>query len=175
MVDINLLPSDLTPKKAIIKVSKTVKKVSIIGYSAIIVLALIFGGAYILLFNQITKTERSQSDLKNTISSLEQTEQRLILVKDRLAKVDQVMKKPSANLEVDNLEILKSLFPEGFSISEAEITNKGNEMKFRVPSSKALVEFLANLFSSGTYRNIVMMEFEYRKSTGYLLTLKLVS
>lgn len=175
MVDINLLPSDLTPKKEIIKVSKKVKKVSIIGYSAIIVIALVFGGTYFFLFNQIRKTENKQSELKNTITSLEQTEQRLILVKDRLQKVDQVMSKPSANTEVDNLELLTSLFPEGFSITEAELSDKGSEVKFRIPSSKSLVEFLASLFSSGTYRNIVMMEFEYRVSSGYLLTLKLVS
>lgn len=172
MHGINLLPADLTPKKSILKLSSAAKKISIVGYSLVLISAVVFVGIFFMLSRQIQTSLSNQARLKSTISSLEQTEQRLILVKDRLEKVDKVLGSKSANQEIEFFDDLLSMFPEGVSLDEANLSAEGTKITLKMQKSSSLVEFLATLLSSGTYSHIELESFAYNSQTGYKVVLK---
>ena len=98
MANINLLPTELKPKGQILKASKLLKKVSLVALLVFIVFAVLVFGSLIFLSTSIKSSQSNQEDLKSKVKALEQTEQRLVLVKDRLKKIAKVFSRITRNL-----------------------------------------------------------------------------
>lgn len=173
MTTFNLLPKGLRPKESLIKLSSSLKKTSLIGYIALVILALAFIGGFLVLSNQFNSVTESQVNLKTRIETLEVTEQRLVLIKDRLAKVDQVLEVDSSSTNIENLEKFMAIFPEGAVLIESSITPARADVSVTIISSKVLAEFLASLLASGIYSKVILGSLSFNPDAGYgvLLTL----
>ena len=94
-IKINLLPTDLGPASAASKLAKNINKITL----AIGILFLVMGaaGAGILIFRsiEIRSLTTKQDQLKANIKSLEATEQKLFLLKDRTQKIKTIFLKPN--------------------------------------------------------------------------------
>lgn len=172
---INLLPPDLTPKEGILKLSNALKKVSILGYAALSITILLLVGAFFILSRQIDESASTQKRLKDTVTSLKQTEQRLILVKDRLEKAGRVLGFKTGSDEIEGFEQLVLMFPEGVAISEVDLNTNSIKVNLLAQSSSSLAEFLARLLASGLYNRIVLTDLGFNQKAGYELVLNLIS
>jgi len=170
---INLLPTDLSKKSPLGKLQRNIKQITTVATSIFIVI-LIFVGVYLLILSsQITRSKSNQESLKASLAALEQTEQGIILVKDRLKNISSVLALSTANKGVENLNILNSAIPNGAILSEADILTEKTEVTYQVQLSSDLVGLIETISSTDFYKKILLKSFSYNPKTGYLVSLEL--
>ncbi len=174
MPAINLLPKDLTPREGVLKTATVLRKVLIIGFIGLIVLIVSLIAVFFILSGRFDRSIERQNDLKKQISALEQTEVRLVLVKDRLAKAKEVLALDSAEPETESLDSLINIIPDGVGISLVSLKSNSSELTMEAQNSSSLAEFLAKLISSGIYKKIDLMSIEFNDVKGYEMVFKLI-
>lgn len=166
---INLLSGDLVAKEPVQKLASTLKTVAYIGYAVLIVALLSIGAYFFLLRSQINASETNQNNLKTSIQSFQDSEQSLVLVKDRLKKADVVFGEQTSTKAISNFEQMVTGVPADARMTEGEITADKTSATFLVTSSSSLVQLVANLISKGLYKNIQLKSFGYTPTSGYLI------
>ena len=86
MPDVNLLPTQLPQDRGKLKIAENLKKISLVT-GILFAMASVLGIILIIFLSSEVRTSLTrQQDLKQKISALEATEQRLFLIKDRIDK-----------------------------------------------------------------------------------------
>ena len=170
---INLLPKGLAKESSSVKLAESVKKISQAGL-ILFILFLIAGIAYLFfLSSQVSSSSTLQDQLKVSIRSLEDTEQRVVLVKDRAEKSASVLDEPSASLSVISFETFSSNLPVGANLVESKITGEKTDATFLTRSSSDLVQLMAAITLSDFYERVELESFGFTPAAGYLITLNL--
>ena len=173
MPAINLLPKDLTPKEGVVKVADLIKKIVTIGFTGLIVSLIVLIASYFYINEKIKEAQKRQENIKIEISALEQTEVRLVLVKDRLQKAETILALDTAKEEINKLDLLFDLLPSGAEINETDVSLNGTTLIIHTDNSAILSEFLAKIVSSGIYSGIGLHSLQYNQFTGFILELML--
>lgn len=169
MPAINLLPTDLSPKSSIAKAAQIIKNTSIVGLVLVVVSAIGVIAFLTTTSFQIRNSKTEQDQLKAGIKSLEQTEQRLVLTKDRLKYAEEILGKEAAVPALKDLNLLISSLPEEVNIRETQITATKTELSLIAKNSTALTQVLASLVVTDYYEKIVLTSFAFNISTGYVV------
>jgi hypothetical protein len=172
MAGINLLPIDLSPNRGSVKTSTSLKK-GIVILSGIFVLVVLLGIIFIVfLTSELNNSIAKQKNFTQNIKSLEGTEQKLFLIKDRIGKIKLAQNSKDADSLFNPLSHLLSNLPNGVSISTVEVDP--TKTKFAVNSTNSLdaASFLNTLVTSGTYKKLILTGFSYTPETGYAITLE---
>jgi len=172
MPAINLLPTDLSPKSSIAKASQIIKNASIVGLVLVIISAAGIIAFLIITSFQIRNSNTHQDQLKAGIKSLEQTEQRLVLTKDRLKYAEEVLGKETAVGAIEDLSLLASGLPEEANIRETQISATKTELSLIVGNSSALTQILASLMATDYYEKIKLTSFAFNINTGYVVSVE---
>lgn len=171
---INLLPSELVEKKGSYKLAESLKNVAIAGF-AIFFAFLLGTTAYILILSaQVKSSDTRQVQLKQTISFLQESEQKMVLIKDRIGKAKTILAESTISTSIDNFGIINSTLPASAILTEAKINEKRTENFYMVSSSRGLVQLMSNLLASNLYSKITLKSFSFTPSSGYLVNLELV-
>ncbi|MBU0572255.1 hypothetical protein KKH23_01125 [Patescibacteria group bacterium] len=173
MPAINLLPTDLSPKSSIAKASQIIKNASIVGLVLVIVSAVGIIAFLVITSFQIRNSNIQQDQLKAGIKSLEQTEQRLVLTKDRLKYASEVLGKETAVGAIEDLDLLFSTLPEEVEIREAQVAAAKTEISIVAKSSSGLTKTLASLLATDYYENIKLTSFAFNINAGYIVSVSL--
>lgn len=169
MSAINLLPQDLSPRRTIVKASDTLKRVSFLWFMVILVFSGVMVATFFVFAYQIRSTVTNQEGLKSSIKALQQTENQLILVKDRLQKIEKVAGLDTAYEEAEGLSVLRNILPEGAELTEAELTSGQSNLEIKTTSSVVFSQLMSKLVSSSIYKFINIESFEYTPTKGYLI------
>jgi Tfp pilus assembly protein PilN len=170
---INLLPTDLSPKSSIAKASQLIKNASIVGLVLVIVSAVGIIAFLTITSFQIRNSNTRQDQLKAGIESLERTEQRLVLTKDRLKYANEVLGKETAAGAIEDLSLLFSTLPEEVEIREAQIAATKTELSLISRSSSGLTKVLASLVATNYYEKIKLTSFAFNINSGYVISVSL--
>jgi len=170
-IKLNLLPADLAPKESVIKLSNNLKKISVIGYSLFIIVGLASTAFFFYLSNEVSRVSSTTEQYKQSISSLEKTEQRLILVRDRVGKAKEVLKASPTEKRIDSLKSLSASFPDEITFANVEIFPDRLDLTILASNSQALKEGMAELTDSGLFKKVEMISFGLNPKSGYLVTL----
>jgi len=169
---INLLPKDLTPDPRIQKISRYLRSAAT-GLAMILVISLIGLVAY-FSFNSIAlkNSQKAQEILKGNIKALEQTEQSLILVKDRLAKIAEVEKKQNVEKEIASLYDITTIIPPDIVVTESILGKESIEMTYLANNSLSLVKLMSTVATITEYKRIDLLSFSFNSSVGYIVSVK---
>lgn len=171
MNEINLLPQELKPDRRVMGLANNLKKISFLG-AFIFLLAVTLALATYLLFQQRTTSSlANQEKLKNQIEAMEETEQRLVLVKDRLTKISSIRQKGDSNDEVVKLVDVSSLFPEGVKMSLVELAPDNAVIAVSSENLSQITSYLAAVISNGNFERINLVSLEFNPDTGYSVAL----
>lgn len=170
MPAINLLPTDLSPKSSIAKASQVIKNASIVGLVLVIVSAVGIIAFLTITSFQIRNSNTQQDQLKVGIKSLEQTEQRLVLTKDRLKYANEVLGKETAVGAIEDLSLLFSTLPENVHIRETQVTVTKTELSLVARNSSDLTKVLASLVATQYFENIKLTSFAFNINLGYVIS-----
>lgn len=168
---INLLPKELTQKGPVVVLARKLKKVAIAALILFLISAVGLIGFFLFLSFQLRASVQRQEELKVSIKSLEQTEQRLILVKDRVEKAGKVLAIESASEEVEGLKGLVLSLPVEVSLAGASLSKEAIGVTIEAVNSASLVQFFASLTVSPNFDQIVLKSLNFNPDSGYTVSL----
>lgn len=170
MAAINLLPTELLPSAGLTRTAKLLRSVLTVGFGIFVVAVLGLVGFFSVNALSLRSSNARQEELKTSIKSFEQTEQGLVLVKDRLGKVKEVEAKDNADNEVAALSGLFGSLPAGVSLTEAVIAKDELDTTFVVGDSAVLGQFMAGLITTEGFSRIELLSFSFNPNVGYLVS-----
>lgn len=166
---INLIPIEMAVPPKAVKISKILTKISTAGI-ILFILSLIGIAASFYYFNNKYQTVTSDYvRLKNNVLALEDSEQKLVLAKDRLAKISEIKKLNVLGPEVEKTKhVLDALLQNAeSSVSDISIEPQKVELTFVSKTPSSLGDVLRSLTTLGLYRNIVITSITYSATSGY--------
>jgi len=173
MKEINLLPEELKPKTYAIKLSKNLRKAAIYGLVVFFIFLVVLGGASLALDFRNSTLLKTEMDLKNQVQTYEATEQRLILVKDRLGKIDTVLTAENTSSGIDSLELISNNLPPNVILSKADIETDHINVLFSTDTSQNI----SNLYSAlegMKFTQVSLLAFNYNTEVGYQVSMEIV-
>ena len=171
MAAINLLPTDFLLNPSVLKLAKLLRSVVTLSL-AIFVIAGAGLIAYFLINSMTLNVSlKNQEALKSSIKSLEQTEQGLFLVKDRLGKAQEIFAEPSVKVDIDALGKMLTSLPSDATLTQADFNKSSLETTFSVNNSLTLVKLMAGVVSQTIYSRVELLSFSFNPAAGYIASL----
>jgi hypothetical protein len=170
MSGINLLPQELRPKTYAIKLSKTLKHAATISLTILFVALAVAAGVYFFLVYRGRTISNNGQIATNEIKTLEKTEQKLVLLHDRLEKIETITADTrSSDSALAFKEIVASL-PQDVSVSDVKIDQSYLDLTVTAGSSSLLTRFFSTVTGLG-YKDILLKSFFFDKEFGYRVEL----
>lgn len=172
MTEINLLPIDLSSSRGSVKFAEGLKKLIPIFVGIFVIASVLSAVLLVFLTSEINSSHSRQSSLKQDITSLQKTEQQILLIKDRIGKINSLNSNTDAADTFANLDKTFSALPSGVNVSTVEITS--DKTKFSVVSKDSLgmATFLNSIVTSGLYKSLILVQFSFTPGTGYTIGLE---
>ena len=168
MAAINLLPTDISPKGPVVKISNLIKNLAVISFVLFLLTALGLLAVFVLNSVQIRSLNESSEELKMSIKSLETTEQGLVLVRDRLSKAKLVLADESGGEEAAGLGTITAALPGSVALTEAVISKNVLETTFVATDSQGLTVLMARIISQEAFSKVELVSFSFNPNTGYI-------
>lgn len=171
MASINLLPTELAPKGFSVRVARILRNVATAGFVLVVLAGLGIGAFFLLTSLEIRDSNSKQDQLKVQVKSLESTEQSLVLLKDRISKVRQVLRTDTVSPIISKADALVSSLPPGVQANEIQI---GALTKFTVTVSNTgeLTQFMSQLIAANKFKRVDLKGFNFNPASGYLIDLE---
>lgn len=165
---INLLPTEISPKGPVVRISNLLKNLATIFFAFFLIIGFGMGAYFILNVVTLRSVNTRSEALKTSIMTLEETEQGLVLVKDRLGKAKTVLAEESAVEEIGALQSVGSVLPADVSLSEAVASKDLLEVTFVAVSSQGLSQLMAQVISQENFDKIELVSFSFNPIAGYI-------
>lgn len=169
---INLLPTEFAPSARFARLANLIRTLVFVGLSIFILSTAAM--VVLFLFDSISvgQSRARQEATKGVIKSLETTEQRFVLIQDRLSKAKTIMSEAGVGDALSKLKDLLPIISGGASLSGAEITPDKTKFSVTAANSSDLANFLATLVSGNYYKKVDLTSFSFSPSGGYLVSLE---
>lgn len=176
MEDINLLTLELRPKKYALKYANIIKRFSLFGFLIFLLASIFVIGLISFLDKQIKSSSVKQEQLRSDIDNLSSIEHRLILIKDRLKKIEgNLDSKSSALNEIDVFDDLYLISGESAQILEAGLLKDKVQISFGFSTPSDLANLLMKLIDSGKFKIIKMNSLDYTSEKGYEISFDVIA
>ena len=173
MATINLLPSQLVLKGKDKILIEGIKKFVFVGFILLIIGSLIVVGYLIFISLRIRSSISNEEFLKSEIDNLQETEQGLFLIKDRISKIKSIYAKQSADAQIALLTDFLLSNQGDYRIIEIQIISERVDLGVSFPSSSSFGLFYKALISSEIYSQVVLKSFSFNPTLGYIATFEL--
>ena len=172
---INLIPIEMAVPARAVKIAKILNKISTVTVILLILTLIVVGSIFFYYSTQNSKINRNINSSKTKITNLEKSEQKLVLAKDRLSKIEVVQKVKSLNDEIKRYQKFSIIVSAstGSIISEADLNSKGTEVTILSQSSDSLTEIIPLLSKLKDYGKIILSSLEFNPISGFILNIKL--
>lgn len=164
---INLLPPELAPKSHIIKVAGILKRIAIAGFLVYVIFVI---AILLYLYNLTKKSQESLAalqGLETSVSALQETEQRLILIQNRLSLIDQIVLLPSSNKHIVDFRKMVNTLTSDIEIVTFKIGSKEVKFSTDFDNSDEMEEFLNFLQGYEPIATLTLDAFRYTPTFGY--------
>lgn len=166
---INLIPSDLVVSGGVKRLKSFLLKSNIILSIILLFTLVIVIGIYFYFSIDLKNLSASVESLKESISSLEASEQKLILAKDKLSKIKKITTGKSINENLQQVKALTNTYLTSSDTNLSEINIEINKMEISVVSkSSSNLAFVFEEFKKMTgFKKIILSSLGYNPSLGY--------
>ena len=170
---INLLPPGINIGGSLGKILKLTRMLGVISVALFLIFAL--GISVYLIISTITMNGlNSETDsLKVQVKALESTEQQVVLLKDRIGKINIALAQPEALKNLDDVEPFISGLGPSTSLSQLDIDPQKVDLSLNFKSTLDTSTFIKSLSDSNTFKSIVLMSFGYYPTSGYSVSVSL--
>lgn len=162
------------PARAV-KLAKIINKFSIVATITLILVSIVLGSLFFYYSLERTKIMNNTQNLISKISSLEKSEQKLVLAKDRLTKIKVVRDSKSVNDEILRYQEFSNIISNasGSAITEAILTSKGTDASVAFQDSSSLSQILPQLSKVASYKKVILSSIGFNPNTGFLANILL--
>lgn len=169
--NLNFLPEDRKVNDSTIRLAKILRSVTVFG---LVIFVLAAGGMIAFAFynaNLIKNSKDEQDKLKSEVSTLQQTEQSFILLKDRITKIDKILAADPTGKKIENVQTISNSFPSGVEIRTLKVSSDDSvEISIFVPNSLVLSDVLKTVANKNFFSIVTLNTFTSIETGGYLLT-----
>lgn len=173
MSDINLLPQELKPRTYAINLSKTLRKVALYFLVVFLIILMLLGATYIALNIRQGSVLKSQQALETQVKNLQETEQKLILIQDRLRKIDTILGSQNNAPGIDSVDTIIKNLPENVVVRNVEINGGAATVGIVTDSSDNLSRFFSVL-SNLQFSQVLLASFLYDQELGYRIGVQVI-
>jgi Tfp pilus assembly protein PilN len=174
-VKLNLLPQGTSISGSLGKALKLTKMLGVIAAAFFLVFALGLSALFILNTITLNRLNSDVNTLKGQITALESTEQKAVLLKDRLSKIKTALLLPSAVPNLDKVNSLVAALPPATILSELNVDPQKVDLTIRFNATGDLSTFMKSLATSKSFTSVVLTTFGYNPSSGYTVGVRLSS
>lgn len=173
---INLIPAEMAVSPKTVKLQKIITKL-FISLTIILLLSIVTLAFFLIYYNSNLRTTLSENEvLKSRILTLEASEQKLVLAKDKLSKVKSIMSNDTIDKEFDNFKKFQNILLEtnvssSSAYSESVIAPDKTEISIAIPDINSLSNLLGSISRLSDYNKIFLSSLGFNLKTGYLLSL----
>jgi cell division protein FtsL len=171
-IKLNLLPPEKEVNQNLNSFLKTTKALGVIG----IVAFLIFGiGMAIFFISSTISLNNINSSIKSLSSKVlaqQKSEQKIILVKDRINKIASIQKLPSSLTSLDAINPYLENINGVNSIGDLRISPTTVNLSLKIQKYSDLSSLIESLESSDKFESVSLGSFNLNPSTGYSLEIK---
>ncbi|KKS77642.1 MAG: hypothetical protein UV74_C0013G0169 [Candidatus Woesebacteria bacterium GW2011_GWB1_43_14] len=164
---IDLLPSELRADTKVVGYARNLRLVAMI---VVVGSFFIFLGGVLALYlrsRTLSELETERKALENEVTNLEATEQQLVLVRDRIQKIKEVLDSRNNEELITNQAQLVNSFSEGLKFESAEIDPENSQLGVIAVSSREMSNLFDKLSSNRVFQAIVVEELGFSPVLGY--------
>jgi len=173
MNDINLIPQTA-------KVSQEVtKKTNALGSVLKLFIALLFislvtaASIWGIIYYRLGQVREEHGKLKAEVENLKRSEQRLILIRDRLGKISKVKSEHNTFEELETAKDLSLNIISPSKVNSLEIDPGKVVAEIETDSSLNITRIFSQLVGSGKYSRVSMLNFGYSPENGYVISMQI--
>lgn len=173
-VNLNLLPTELSVSKSLGALLKTLRAIGVIAVAAFLVFGIGIAAYFIVVQVTLNGINTKVTTLKNQVTANEQSEQQVILLKDRLAKITSIQNLPSL---LPNLIAVEPTFinlSADSAISQMQVGTAGVNLTLNIKTNSDLTAFLASVRNPDVFKTVGLTAFSLNPAIGYSLTVQTV-
>lgn len=174
MTDINLLPQELKPKSYAIKLSKTLRRIALYFLVVFLITLMVLGATYVGLTIRLGSLTKSERDLELRVGNLQDSEQKLVLIKDRLAKIENILNSEASKIDLAVIDLVSKNLPDRVVITSVEIIQGVTVIGISASSSQNLGRFFSVL-SNLNFNRVLLSSFFYSRETGYRIVVQIAA
>jgi hypothetical protein len=124
-------------------------------------------GLFYMYSRRIDEANNRKSDIERRIKALKETEQRLVLVKDRLSKVEQISNMESAEEKIKGLNFLFNNKTSSVSINEVKADDKLLDISIFSNATYQTFDFMNLIKDSEEFSTITIKSMQFAPKTGF--------
>lgn len=176
MRQINLLPNELRTTGKILNLSNNLRTLLVVALIAVVVGA--GGSVYYItrIKSELDRDLNKQKALEAQIQNLEAAEQRLVLVKDRVARAKEIAASDDTSAEAASF---RDIYPRAVDnqlvISDLELSLKDLKVTLDGQNSTGIAQFIDGILSQNLFSGMQLENLDFNETSGYSLSLKLDS
>ncbi|EKD62647.1 MAG: hypothetical protein ACD_52C00102G0004 [uncultured bacterium] len=172
--NINLLPQSGNVSTSILKASGRLVKATVVLFVAFLVFGSL-GAVFLVVTNTELADKIAENDsYKANIKSLQEAEQNLVLVRDRVGKVKTIINQRDFEEKLAKIRTLIASLPVEAKPEALEINVAKSTIKLVFESSQELSVFIKFLVASSDYQLVNLNTLEFKGSGNIDLELELV-
>lgn len=172
-VRINLLPEEKRVSGDLAQVLRIGRMLSVISLAGFLVFGFGLGAFFIFSSIQLNSVNKNNDSLKSQVSTLETSESRLVLLKDRLSKVKKIENLPSSIDDLNKFNTTLDALGGSTSLNELDIENGKITTTANFSSYQDLNSFIQSLSSNTAFSQVDVPSFGFNPSTGYLVNVSI--
>ncbi|KKR69655.1 MAG: hypothetical protein UU12_C0040G0013 [Candidatus Woesebacteria bacterium GW2011_GWA2_40_7b] len=164
---INLLPPGFGVTGNLGKILKAVRMVGVIGLAFFLVFGLGISIYFIVSTITFNALKSETNSLKEQVKTLQTTEQQIVLLKDRIGKINMALGLPEAIKNLIAIEPFISNLSSSASLNQLEIDAQKIDLSFQFRSTADTSAFIKSLSDMKDFRSVVLTSFGYDSTNGY--------
>lgn len=174
-ININLLPPGFGITGTLGKILKLTRMLGVIGLALFLFFALGISAFFISSTMTLNGLNSDNGSLKDQIKTLQSSEQQVVLLKDRIGKINTVLGLPDAIKTLNIIEPFISNLSASSSLSQLDIDPIKIDLSLQFSSTadtSAFIKSLSNMKSlpdSKVFTSVVLTSFGYNPISGYLV------
>jgi len=173
-VNLNLLPSELSVSKNLNSFLKTLRALGVIGVAAFLVFALGLGVFFIVSTISLNGINANVTKLRSQVSALQKSEQQIILLKDRIAKIASIKTMPNSLPGLTAIKPFLSDLSDNSSINEMSISPTAITLSENIKTKADISSFIKSFQSSDVFKSVSLTSFNFNPSNGYSVEISAV-
>ncbi len=172
-VKLNLLPSDYTVSKPVAAVLKVVRPLNVTLLAVFLASALGMAGFFIFSSVTLKNLNSVNNNLKSQIQSQQAAQQQVVLLKDRLSKIQRVQSTPGASKNLALVIPFVNAIGDDSVLTELDLDSQKTALSIGFKSNTNLTNFIKSLNSQSPFSSITLNSFNYNPVSGYLVEFSL--
>ena len=173
-IKVNLIPPEHAVSSSLSKLLKTTRSLGIIFLAGFLLFAAGVSAFFLISSLSLRSLQEEISLLETQIKDQEASEQQIVLLKDRIAKINAVLKLPDST---ENLISIDPFLPSSSAnslVNELSVNSQKIDLSVNIRSNADLTAFLKGLSESGMFKSIVLSSFGFNPVGGYLVSVSVV-